>query len=172
MNSPNHAVIPPLTSSNLTRPGPATPRFPKPIPLQFESNHSHSTHPNSGSSTNPDVTNAVAIPPASCSTATKVSPAPSQNASVPGRTLMCSNSSHVAQIWRRNRLVFISSYPYTQNTSSADRLLARLVATLGSKSTLKKVSRKAILDVDVVKTCDTIIEPAAPMSLRLSSNLL
>jgi hypothetical protein len=53
-----------------------------------------------------------------------------------------------------------------------DRSLARLVATLGSKSNLKKVSRKAILDVDVVKTCDTIIEPAAPMSLRLSSNLL
>jgi meiotic recombination protein REC8 len=51
-------------------------------------------------------------------------------------------------------------------------VLARLVATLGSKSTLKKVSRKAILDVDVVKMCDTIIEPAAPMSLRLSSNLL
>jgi meiotic recombination protein REC8 len=51
-------------------------------------------------------------------------------------------------------------------------LLARLVATLGSKSNLKKVSRKAILDVDVVKTCDTIIEPAVPMALRLSSNLL
>jgi hypothetical protein len=56
--------------------------------------------------------------------------------------------------------------------SIADHSLTRLVATLGSKSTLKKVSRKAILDVDVVKTCDTIIEPAAPMSLRLSSNLL
>jgi hypothetical protein len=50
--------------------------------------------------------------------------------------------------------------------------LLRLVATLGSKSNLKKVSRKAILDVDVIKTCDTIIEPAAPMALRLSGNLL
>lgn len=48
----------------------------------------------------------------------------------------------------------------------------RLVATLGSKSNLKKVSRKAILDVDVAKACDTIIEPGAPMALRLSSNLL
>lgn len=54
----------------------------------------------------------------------------------------------------------------------ADHSLTRLVATLGSKSNLKKLSRKAILDVDVVKTCDTIIKPAAPMSLRLSSNLL
>ncbi|OQN96453.1 hypothetical protein B0A48_17509 [Cryoendolithus antarcticus] len=47
-----------------------------------------------------------------------------------------------------------------------------LVATLGSKSGLKKVSRKAILDVDVAKTCDTIITPEAPMALRLQSNLL
>ncbi|KAK6442416.1 R8 protein [Oleoguttula sp. CCFEE 5521] len=47
-----------------------------------------------------------------------------------------------------------------------------LVATLGSKSGLKKVSRKAILDVDVAKTCDTIITPDAPMALRLQSNLL
>ncbi|KXS94878.1 hypothetical protein AC578_1501 [Pseudocercospora eumusae] len=47
-----------------------------------------------------------------------------------------------------------------------------LVATLGSKSTLKKVSRKAILDVDVVKACETIENPDAPMALRLQSNLL
>jgi hypothetical protein len=88
------------------------------------------------------------------------------------RILTRSRSSHVAQIWRRNRLVFISTCFSTRNTLITDRLLARLVATLGSKSNLKKVSRKAILDVDVVKTCDTIIEPAAPMALRLSSNLL
>ncbi|KAK3066170.1 R8 protein, partial [Teratosphaeriaceae sp. CCFEE 6253] len=47
-----------------------------------------------------------------------------------------------------------------------------LVATLGSKSTLKRVSRKAILDVDVAKACDTIGQPQAPMALRLQSNLL
>ncbi|KAK5687660.1 R8 protein [Elasticomyces elasticus] len=47
-----------------------------------------------------------------------------------------------------------------------------LVATLGSKSTLKKVSRKAILDVDVAKACETIVRPEAPMALRLQSNLL
>ncbi|KAK4569561.1 R8 protein [Recurvomyces mirabilis] len=47
-----------------------------------------------------------------------------------------------------------------------------LVATLGSKSTLKRVSRKAILDVDVQRACGTIIEPDAPMALRLQSNLL
>lgn len=48
----------------------------------------------------------------------------------------------------------------------------RLVATLGSKSSLKKVSRKAILDVDVQKACETIATPEAPMALRLQSNLL
>ncbi|KAK3706655.1 R8 protein [Vermiconidia calcicola] len=47
-----------------------------------------------------------------------------------------------------------------------------LVATLGSKSTLKKVSRKAILDVDVTKACETIVTPEAPMALRLQSHLL
>jgi meiotic recombination protein REC8 len=64
------------------------------------------------------------------------------------------------------------SMSHAFDASTTDHSLTRLVATLGSKSNLKKVSRKAILDVDVSKTCDTIIEPAAPMALRLSSNLL
>jgi hypothetical protein len=50
--------------------------------------------------------------------------------------------------------------------------LCRLVATLGAKSNTKKVTRKAILDVDVRKACETIIQPEAPMALRLQSNLL
>jgi meiotic recombination protein REC8, fungi type len=50
--------------------------------------------------------------------------------------------------------------------------LPRLVATLGAKSSTKKVTRKAILNVDVRKACDTIIQPEAPMALRLQSNLL
>ncbi|KAK2813066.1 hypothetical protein FQN49_008329, partial [Arthroderma sp. PD_2] len=48
----------------------------------------------------------------------------------------------------------------------------RLVATLGAKSTTRKVNRKAILDVDVPKACDMIIRPDAPMALRLQGNLL
>ena len=48
----------------------------------------------------------------------------------------------------------------------------RLVATLGSKSTLRKINRKAILDVNVPKACQTIQAPEAPMALRLQSNLL
>ncbi|EFQ97196.1 Rad21/Rec8 N terminal domain-containing protein [Nannizzia gypsea CBS 118893] len=47
-----------------------------------------------------------------------------------------------------------------------------LVATLGAKSTTRKVNRKAILEVDVPKACDMIIRPDAPMALRLQGNLL
>jgi meiotic recombination protein REC8 len=83
-----------------------------------------------------------------------------------------SSSPDLAQVWRRNRLVIIPFHHLKLLTTPANRSLPRLVATLGSKSNLKKVSRKAILDVDVIKTCDTIIEPAAPMALRLSGNLL
>lgn len=46
------------------------------------------------------------------------------------------------------------------------------MATLGAKSNTKKVTRKAILDVDIRKACDTIMLPDAPMALRLQSNLL
>ena len=50
---------------------------------------------------------------------------------------------------------------------------SRIVATLGSKHMLsKKVSKRAILDVDVPKAVETIITPEAPLALRLQSNLL
>ncbi|KAH8431524.1 Rad21/Rec8 N-terminal domain-containing protein [Aspergillus melleus] len=47
-----------------------------------------------------------------------------------------------------------------------------LVATLGPRSITKKLNRKAILDVDVPKACKVIMDPAAPMALRLQGNLL
>ncbi|CAM1501774.1 Fc.00g037580.m01.CDS01 [Cosmosporella sp. VM-42] len=46
-----------------------------------------------------------------------------------------------------------------------------LVATIG-KATNKKVTRKAIQDVNVPKACETIIDPGAPLALRLQGNLL
>lgn len=46
------------------------------------------------------------------------------------------------------------------------------MATLGAKSTLKRVNRKEILAVNVPRACETIITPEAPMALRLQSNLL
>ncbi|KZM18792.1 R8 protein [Ascochyta rabiei] len=47
-----------------------------------------------------------------------------------------------------------------------------LVATLGSKSSLKRITRKQMLDVNVAKACKTIIDPVAPMALRLQGSLL
>jgi meiotic recombination protein REC8 len=55
--------------------------------------------------------------------------------------------------------------------ASSDKT-TRLVATLGAKSSLKRINRKQILDVDVAKACQTIVDPVAPMALRLQSNLL
>jgi meiotic recombination protein REC8, fungi type len=48
----------------------------------------------------------------------------------------------------------------------------RLVATLGQGSVLKKVGRKAIIDVNVAKACEVIMTPDAPLALRLQSALL
>ncbi|KAI8623391.1 Rec8 like protein-domain-containing protein [Xylariaceae sp. FL1651] len=47
-----------------------------------------------------------------------------------------------------------------------------LVATIGSKSSTRKVTRKAIQEVDVRGACGKILEPGAPIALRLQGNLL
>ncbi|KAJ5969096.1 hypothetical protein N7501_005344 [Penicillium viridicatum] len=47
-----------------------------------------------------------------------------------------------------------------------------LVATLGSRSIARRLNRKAILDVDVPNACRVIINPDAPMALRLQGSLL
>ncbi|KAJ9611992.1 R8 protein [Cladophialophora chaetospira] len=47
-----------------------------------------------------------------------------------------------------------------------------LVATLGAKSNLKKITRRAIIDVDLQKACKTITEPEVPLALRLQGSLL
>ncbi|KAF2666394.1 hypothetical protein BT63DRAFT_482159 [Microthyrium microscopicum] len=47
-----------------------------------------------------------------------------------------------------------------------------LVATLGQRSTCKKISRKAIEQVNVTRACNVVITPDAPLALRLQSNLL
>ncbi|PHH75483.1 hypothetical protein CDD82_4430 [Ophiocordyceps australis] len=52
-----------------------------------------------------------------------------------------------------------------------------LAATMGKgsvsgKGALRRLTRKAIFDVDVPKACDTIIDPGAPLALRLQGKLL
>lgn len=46
----------------------------------------------------------------------------------------------------------------------------RLMATLGPRS--KRVSRKALTDIDLSRSCEIIAQPPEPMALRLSSSLL
>ena len=49
--------------------------------------------------------------------------------------------------------------------------LTRLVATVG-KGSQRRVTKKAIQEVDVPKACETILDPGAPLALRLQGNLL
>ncbi len=46
------------------------------------------------------------------------------------------------------------------------------MATIGRKSNTRKVTRKAIQEVDVEKACGKILDPGAPIALRLQGNLL
>ncbi|KAI1851854.1 hypothetical protein JX266_002707 [Neoarthrinium moseri] len=47
-----------------------------------------------------------------------------------------------------------------------------LVATIGNKPGARRVGKKAIQGVDVQRACRKIIEPGAPIALRLQGNLL
>ena len=48
----------------------------------------------------------------------------------------------------------------------------RLVSTIGIRTTNRRISRKAIQDVNVRKACETILQPGAPIALRLQGSLL
>lgn len=47
----------------------------------------------------------------------------------------------------------------------------RLVATVG-KTGQRKLSRKTLQDVDIPRACEKILDPGAPLALRLQGNLL
>ncbi|KAK4200630.1 Rec8 like protein-domain-containing protein [Triangularia verruculosa] len=47
-----------------------------------------------------------------------------------------------------------------------------LVSTVGIRSNTKRISRKAIQEVNVKKACETILQPTAPIALRLQGSLL
>ncbi|KIY71651.1 hypothetical protein CYLTODRAFT_487083 [Cylindrobasidium torrendii FP15055 ss-10] len=47
-----------------------------------------------------------------------------------------------------------------------------LAATLGSKSVFKKLPKRSVMTADISQLCDLISEPAEPLALRLSSNLM
>ncbi|KAJ3519851.1 hypothetical protein NM208_g13961 [Fusarium decemcellulare] len=71
----------------------------------------------------------------------------------------------VATIW------YIYIFSFFLYPKAAVDFFPRLVATVG-KTTQKKLTRKAIQEVNVPKACETIIHPGAPLALRLQGNLL
>ena len=46
------------------------------------------------------------------------------------------------------------------------------MSNIGLRSATRKISRKAIQEVDVQKACATILKPTAPIALRLQGSLL
>lgn len=48
----------------------------------------------------------------------------------------------------------------------------RLAATLGSRSSFKKLPKRDVMGADIIQLCGLITEPAEPLALRLSSNLM
>ncbi|KAJ3181937.1 hypothetical protein HDU85_003454 [Gaertneriomyces sp. JEL0708] len=65
---------------------------------------------------------------------------------------------------------------YSQDILTSKRqsglAVAWLAATLGSKHSFKKLSKREVNGVDVVKACDFLKHPPEPMALRLTSNLM
>lgn len=47
-----------------------------------------------------------------------------------------------------------------------------LAATLGAKSSLKKLNKRSVMAADITELCDLISQPSEPLALRLSSNLM
>ncbi|KAF4472780.1 meiotic cohesin rec8 [Fusarium albosuccineum] len=75
------------------------------------------------------------------------------------------------EIWGCHHLVYLNLLLFPLSLKAAVDFFPRLVATVG-KTTQKKLTRKAIQEVNVPKACETIIHPGAPLALRLQGNLL
>ena len=48
----------------------------------------------------------------------------------------------------------------------------RLAATLGPKSSFKKLPKRSVITADISQLCRLIVNPPEPLALRLSSNLM
>ncbi|KAK5991109.1 Meiotic recombination rec8-like protein [Cladobotryum mycophilum] len=80
-----------------------------------------------------------------------------------------SNSQYgVATIWYAFSLL-PAAHPSSTPTNQRHR--ARLIATVG-KDNQRRLTKKAIQNVNVPKACEKILDPGAPLALRLQGNLL
>jgi hypothetical protein len=48
----------------------------------------------------------------------------------------------------------------------------RLAATLGSKSAFAKLQKRDVMTANISQLCSLVAQPAEPLALRLSSNLM
>ena len=70
-------------------------------------------------------------------------------------------------------VIWCSLTPYPAASCSNPGLASsRLAATLGSKSSFKKLQKRDILSVNVPKACTFLSDGKEPLALRLSSNLM
>jgi meiotic recombination protein REC8, fungi type len=61
---------------------------------------------------------------------------------------------------------------YNLMSTRIPNIALRLAATLGSKSTFKRLPKKSVLSADIAQLCELIAQPPEPLALRLSSNLM
>lgn len=69
-------------------------------------------------------------------------------------------------------LWFVSFTLYHRTEPDIHLLSARLAATLGPQSVFRKLPKRSVVSADITELCDQIVEPAEPLALRLSSNLM
>lgn len=96
--------------------------------------------------------------------------------------MIFSFSLHFSSVLLLNSLLLMSHSPAPGNLHSKGTLFktsndlgmstAWLLATLGSKSSYKKLIKKDILNSSIPQTCENIVQNEKSMPLRMSSNLL
>ena len=69
-------------------------------------------------------------------------------------------------------MVLCGVYMLSVCLSCANQFSCRLAATLGAKSSFKKLPKRSVLDANISQLCGLVAEPPEPLALRLSSNLM
>lgn len=78
----------------------------------------------------------------------------------------CSLDAITVSVSYGNRLLFSLTLLTVLNA------IRRLAATLGARSSFKKLPKRDVMGADITQLCVLITEPAEPLALRLSSNLM
>ena len=85
------------------------------------------------------------------------------------RNVLYTRAPFQARQWVWPPLVRVDNFLFIHAKSSH---ATRLAATLGSKSSFRKLPRRSVATADIPELCELIAEPPEPLALRLSSNLM